>query len=63
MTVRYGLRRTLVEFLERFMNRKIEAVERSSGWWLVEDCDVIEGPFDSYQDLADYYIRMDYIYV
>lgn len=57
------------------MNRIISA-KRASGWWLVEPFrhaplieagktkygEDIAGPFDSLQDLEDYYIRMDYIY-
>jgi hypothetical protein len=41
---------------------KIKAVEQSNGWWLVDNDGIIEGPFDSYQDLSDYYLRMDYQY-
>ena len=38
----------------------MEAVERSSGWWLGDVDGASEGPFIEYQDLCDFYIRMDY---
>jgi len=41
----------------------MKAAEQSNGWWLITDeKDIIEGPFGSYQDLCDFYIRMDYQY-
>jgi len=57
------------------MNRIVLA-KRADGYWLVEPYrhappivdgkmkhgEDIAGPFDSYQDLADFCIRMDYAY-
>ena len=39
----------------------MEAIDREDGWYLKEGEDVA-GPFKTYQDLCDYYMRMDYHY-
>ena len=40
----------------------MKAVKHANGWLIVDDYGVVQGPFDSYQDLCDFYIRMDYDY-
>jgi hypothetical protein len=31
----------------------MEIIERSSGYWIVDDCGVVEGPFISYSEALE----------
>ena len=66
---RMWLRLEIMNKMEAVKGINISEGFELKGWWLVDGThlqprvnDIIEGPFDSRQELTDFYIRMDYIY-